>query len=309
MITTHTIHSPVLKDYLQIHEPFLTAKFPEPKKETAKGRPRIGARWVVMAIILFARAHGITWRQLPLQLASCHFLVEQGYLRSIPSKSTFHRYWEQITLKNIESLIKKVGPSHVSCEDEDMAIDSSGVELLIGSWWRQAKWVKKPISKTSSIFRKVHLAVALPSRAIVSIVITASTTHDTIGFGALWTRMYQRVIRFVRRVHLDKAYWSENIINFLNQEGIMAVIPAKSNSKDHGSDSPMDQLVRMQRRMPGLYRKNYKTYLRAEVEHVFGEVKMRKLVLRDYKMHNKYKSLLCHFLWYNQKLGLKEVMT
>ncbi len=71
----------------------------------------------------------------------------------------------------------------------------------------------------------------------------------------------------------------------------------------------MDELVRQQRKMPGLYKKNNKTYLRAEVEHVFGEGKLFHVVLRDSKMSNKLKTLLCIFLWYNYELMIEEVIT
>ncbi|MDH5647355.1 MAG: hypothetical protein OEZ01_15200, partial [Candidatus Heimdallarchaeota archaeon] len=87
-----------------------------------------------------------------------------------------------------------------------------------------------------------------------------------------------------------------------DQENITPVIPCKSNSKDHGTSSLMDTMVRMQRKMPGLYKLNNKTYLRAEVEHVFGEIKLQKTILRDYKQNNKLKTLLCSFLWYNHKI-------
>ncbi|MFV2016858.1 MAG: transposase [Candidatus Heimdallarchaeota archaeon] len=161
--------------------------------------------------------------------------------------------------------------------------------------------------KSSELFCKIHIAVALPSRAVVGIETSKSTTHDSVMFGPLWKHMYVRVKNRIKRTHLDKGYWSENIINFLHQESIKSVIPCKSNSKDHGTGSPMDELVRQQRKMHGLYKKNNKTYLRAEVEHVFGEGTLYHVIIRDYKMHNKLKTLLCIFLWYNHELMLKKV--
>ena len=119
--------------------------------------------------------------------------------------------------------------------------------------------------------------------------------------------MYVRVIRWISRVHLDKAYWSENIINFFHQEAIKSVIPCKSNSRDHGTGSPMDLLVNYQRKMPGLYKKNNKIHLRAEVEHVFGVVRLFHILLRSRKRNNKLKTLLCSFLWYNHELMIQEL--
>ena len=159
----------------------------------------------------------------------------------------------------------------------------------------------------SNIFCKVHIAVALPSRAIIGVTTSKSSDHDAKIFGPLWNKMYSRAVKRLKRVHLDKGYWSEKIINFLDQEHIKAVIPSKSNSKDHGTSSPMDELFRQQRKMPRLYKLNNKTYLRAEVEHVFGEITLFHILLRDRKRHNKLKTLLCSFLWYNHKLMIQGV--
>ena len=296
-----------LKKFILLHQDFLRPKFPEPKITSKRGRPRIGLTWVVIAICVFARVNNIVWRDLPTNLRYCNFLIEEGYLVCIPCKSTFHSYWDETTQSNLESWIRMSGNSLTSLEDQDAAIDSSGFELFIGKVWRMLKWGKKTILKTSNLFCKVHIAVALPSRAVVAIETSKSSTHDSVMFGPLWKHMYMRIKRKIKRTHLDKGYWGNNIINFLYQENIKSVIPCKSNSVDHGTDSPMDELVRQQRKMPGLYTKNNKTYLRAEVEHVFGEVTLYHTILRDYKPHNKLKTLLCCFLWYNHELMIEGV--
>jgi len=299
---TQIIDPLILKNFIILHQDFLRPKFPESKKTTKKGRPPVGLRWVIIAICAFGRADNIVWRQLPSKLRLCNFLIEDGYCKKIPSKSTFHNYWDQVPQSSIKSWIRMSGHSLTSNGDEDLALDSSGFELIIGSFWRLVKWGKKTILKSSSIFCKIHIAITLPSRAIVSIDTSKSEAHDSVLFGSVWKNMYKRIIQGLKRVHLDKAYWSGNIINFLDQENITPVIPCKSNSKDHGTSSLMDTMVRMQRKMPGLYKLNNKTYLRAEVEHVFGEIKLQKTILRDYKQNNKLKTLLCSFLWYNHKI-------
>lgn len=306
MLQTQIIDPHTLKEFLLLNQDFLRPKFPDARITSKRGRPRVGLRWVVIAICAFAKYDNIVWRDLPSKLRYCDFLIDEEYLRYIPSKSTFQRYWDQTPISSFESWIRKSGYSK-SDRDTDAAIDSSGFELIIGSFWRLVKWGKTYISKTSDLFCKVHITVGLPSRAIVGIVISSSKDHDAKIFGSLWKNMYKRVVKWLKRVHLDKGYWSENIINFLAQEGKQAVIPCKTNSVDHGTSSPMDKLVRMQREMPGLYKRNYKTHLRAEVEHVFGEVKLHHTILRDYKEKNKFKTLLCSFLWYNHKLIVQGV--
>lgn len=307
MSPTQIIDPHTLRNFILLHQDFLRPKFPEPKITSKRGRPRIGLRWVVIAICVFAQVNNIVWEELPPKLRHCNFLIEEKYLRKIPCKSTLFKYWDKVSQSNLKSWIRMSGHALGSEKNEDAVIDSSGFELIIGSFWRLVKWGRRAITTSSKIFCKVHIVVALPSRAIIGIETSKSTVHDSVSFGSLWKHMYKRVIRWIRRVHLDKAYWCENIINFLKQESIKPVIPCKSNSKDHGNNSHIDQLVSYQRKMPGLYKINNKTHLRAEVEHVFGEVKLFHILLRSRKRNNKLKALLCSFLWYNHKLMIQEV--
>ena len=204
-------------------------------------------------------------------------------------------------------MISHFGYQLSKLDARDLAIDSSGFETRSGSIWRFIKWDRRKLSKTSKLFRKIHLAVSLPSRAVVAAVTTKSREHDAHGFGRLWLKLSKKLIPKIRRVNADKAYWSENILGFLHQEKIKPVIPCKSNSVNHGTKSPMDRLVKLQRKYSGIYCKNCCTYIRAEVEHVFGHIKIRRPILRDRKMGNKTKALLIPFLWYTHKLLLEGV--
>ena len=296
----------MLEQFLEEIKLFLQPKFVE-QNYPRTGRPKIGLTWAIIAVCVFAQSHNIVWHELPGQLANCQFLLAKGYFKKIPSTPTFHRYWKQMTEADIQHCVLHFGVNSSLKTDFDLAIDSSGFESRVGSMWRLAKWGKGALQKSSEIFTKVHIAVALPSRAIVSIVLTKSKVHDTPAFARVWTTLPQTVIPRLKRVHLDKGYWCENIIEFLQQESIQAVIPCKSNSLDHGSSGARDKLVRMQRKHPGLYKINCKPELRAEVEHVFGQIKLFHPILRARKQENKQKALLCQFLWYNYETSLRTV--
>lgn len=307
MLPTQTLNPQVVKQFIDLQKAILRRKFPEVKSTSKRGRPRVGFFWVLAAICIVARNEGITWRELPSKLSSCQFLIEEGYLQKIPHFTTLNRIWNKMTVHNIETWVSRLGYTLGKTTASDLAVDSSGFEMQPGSVWRLAKWNRKVLSKTSKFFHKIHIAVVLPSRAVVTAVATKSKTHDARAFGRVWQKMSKRLPRVIDRLHADKAYWSENIIGFLAQEGIQAVIPCKKNSVDHGTGSPMDHLIRLQRRYKGIYKKNYHTHLRSEVEHVFGNIKVRKPILHDRKIKNKVKTLLTAFLWYNYKLQLEEV--
>ncbi len=173
--------------------------------------------------------------------------------------------------------------------------DSSGVKTRQGSAWRMLKWEKGSIRKTSPLFRKVHI-ITLPCRAIVAITCSPSTTHDSKCFGTLWKQLSRTLITKLLRTHLDTAYWTENILGLLTQKGTHPIIPPKKNTKDHGTDSPHDKIVRVHQRYPGLYRHNHHTERRASVEHVFGLIKLQGCVVRDHLPSTRDNAILCSFL-------------
>ena len=147
----------------------------------------------------------------------------------------------------------------------------------------------------------------MPSRAIVSIRFSKSKDHDNVIFAKIWKDLSKRLIKQIKRFYLDKAYWSENTAGLINQNQITPIIPPKKNSIDHGTESPLDQIVRAHQKYPGLYHHNHQPQKRSSVEHVFGLIKLQEPKLRDRKAVNKVKTLLTPFLWYNHKLHVKGV--
>ena len=258
MLPTQLINPQVLREFLELNEDILMRKFPEHNNYNNIGRPRIGVRWVIIAICVFAKTQNIIWRDIPPKLTYCDFLINQGYLKSIPSKSTFHRMWMQVSEDNLNSWIRMIGFNESKSSITDVAVDSSGFELRPGSIWRFIKWNRSVLTKTSTLFRKIHIAIALPSRAIIGIHGSEGRRFDSKAFGPLIMRVYKKLIPKIERLHADKAYWDEKIIGYLTQEGITPVIPCKSNSKINGIYNFIDFQVNYQKKYPGIYKKNTK---------------------------------------------------
>jgi len=257
--------------------------------------------------VVLGRKEGIAWRTLPKKLVSCQFLVEEDYLKYIPKKSTFHKAWDEIRQASLERWIIQLGNDVAKLDTDAVAIDSTGFELYGGSSWRLVKWVSGLLRRTSKLFRKIHIGVALPSRAIIGIRVSKSKSHDAHEFGRLWLSIPKRLLTKVRKIYADKAYWWENILGLIAQEGMVPVIPPKSNSVDHGTSKARDLVVRAHQNYPGLYRHNHQPQRRAAVEHVFGLIKLRPGRITDRKLSCKNKTLLSRFLWYNHNLRVKRV--
>ncbi|MDH5402427.1 MAG: hypothetical protein OEY49_08050 [Candidatus Heimdallarchaeota archaeon] len=90
-------------------------------------------------------------------------MIHEGYLYSIPSKTTVHRIWIQINPPNRNTWIKRIGYENHKLLIEDFDVDSSGFEIRSRSVWRYIKWQRSYFSKNSKMFHKVHLARSIPS--------------------------------------------------------------------------------------------------------------------------------------------------
>ncbi|MCH8907859.1 MAG: hypothetical protein IH840_12295 [Candidatus Heimdallarchaeota archaeon] len=151
--TLQTFNPHVLKQFLQTHEAFLRPKFLEPRKSSRlnSGRPRIGPRWVIVALFILGRLQNISWRNMPDQFFSCEFLIDEGYLKKIPCKSTFHATWNSIQLKLLESWTRKLGYGIAKQSDHALACESIGFKRVGSSLWGYLKWVQTRLTNVKDL--------------------------------------------------------------------------------------------------------------------------------------------------------------
>ena len=77
------------------------------------------------------------------KLEWCDFLVEEGWMRKIPSKSTFHAVWREIDKRLLEQWIILLGKEINSRREvKGLVADSSGFKNRQASLWRFLKWSK-----------------------------------------------------------------------------------------------------------------------------------------------------------------------
>ena len=186
-------------------------------------------------------------------------------------------------------------------QDCECSIDSSGFKICTGQLWKFLKWGRTSLKKASKLFRKIHIIIALPSRSIVSITHSPSNFPDHMACGKLFLHLSKRLLKHLKRIHLDIAYFEKNTMAWIEQEGMYPVVPPKVDSRDHGTDFLHDKIVRAYKSYPSLYRHNHHPERRSSVEHVFDLIKLKPLILNDRKLSNKMKTLLTPFLWYNYK--------
>jgi len=81
----------------------------EEPRERKRGRKRIEERWVILALAIIAKIEGIAWRKIKEKLSLCNFLIEEEWMKKIPSKSSFHSVWKGIESELLEQWIIELG--------------------------------------------------------------------------------------------------------------------------------------------------------------------------------------------------------
>ena len=174
---------------------------PKPGKiQKKRGRPRVAPSNVVLALALIGGMFQVPWRQMPDLVQSCSPLFQAGYLTKTPSYSVFYQAWNNLTTPHLNLLLLKLAKKG----DRAAAVDSSGVRTSRSNLWRHLKWKKLSLSKTSSEFYKVHIAVGITTGSVLAYFLTPSRIHDSRAFPFLWKQMPKTLTRIL----MDKAYWS-----------------------------------------------------------------------------------------------------
>jgi hypothetical protein len=146
-----------------------------------------------------------------------------GKVPSIPDYTTISRRINWLDIK-----IKEDNKSR-DFEDEDIiiAIDSTGIKVTNRGQWMQDKWnVKK------KGYLKIHVAVNIKTKKILSIKVTDEHVHDTKALPEL----VENIIKSDRKLTIGKlfgdgAYEGNDIFRYLEDNGILPCIKVRKNAK------------------------------------------------------------------------------
>lgn len=182
-------------------------------KGTTTAPSKLSPRMFVEAILFQART-GNPWRDLPREFGNWN----AAYKR-------FRRWerwglWKQIW-KHLQSLDDKPLRS--------LFIDSTVVRAhqhATGAPKKSGAQAKQAMGRSSGGWTtKLHAACA-DERVAVSFSLSPGQSHDATAFPSVWEGVPKS--RWLDAAVMDKAYDSNNIRKFLENQGIEAVIPPKS---------------------------------------------------------------------------------
>ncbi|HVD07820.1 MAG TPA: IS5 family transposase [Nitrososphaeraceae archaeon] len=133
---------------------------------------------------------------------------------SIPDYSTINRRINKLNIK----INEKIG------NDIIIALDSTGIKIANRGEWLRHKWnVRKG-------YLKIHVAVDINKKKIVSLEVTSEEVHDGSRLKKLVSNASEN--NDVKRVIADGAYDSKENFRYLFDNGIEAAIKVRKNSSD-----------------------------------------------------------------------------
>ncbi|NJK78370.1 MAG: IS5 family transposase [Nanoarchaeota archaeon] len=149
---------------------------------------------------------------------------------SIPDFSTINRRINRLAVKIKKDDGENANPSEEENEYIIIAIDSSGIKKTNRGQWINKKWNMQ----SRKGYLKIHIAVNIKTKEILSMEVTDEHIHDN----KMLPRLVDNVIKsnndgfaVVDRVLGDGAYDSNATFKYLSENGIIPCIKVRKNSK------------------------------------------------------------------------------
>src|SRR6476469_4754391 len=149
----------------------------------------------------------------------------KGKLSSIPDYTTINRRINRLDIK-----IKDMDGKNKELKDKYIiiAIDSIGIKVTNRGQWMKEKWNVK----NKKGYLKIHVAVNVMSKKILSIKITDEHTHDSKMLPELVDNVIESDKQItIGKLFADGAYEGNYIFRYLGDNGIMPCIKLRKNDK------------------------------------------------------------------------------
>ena len=187
----------------------------------------------------------------------------------------------------------------MSDEPVYIALDSTGIKVhKSGDWIRRRFKVRKG-------YLKVHIAVNVETRQIVTLEVTREYIYDGTRLGGLVEESSRRVD--VKGVIGDGAYDSRRNFNLLDEKGIDPIIKVRRNAVKRLRGCPARRwALTMQRENPDVWRHKYGLRWIAEsafswLKRVFGEYVTAK------NLKNMIQEITMKVFLYNLLIGMTRI--
>ena len=151
----------------------------------------------------------------------------KGKVPSIPDYTTISR--------RINRLDIRIKENNKSKEFEDeyitIAIDSTGIKVTNRGQWMREKW---NVNNKNKGYLKIHVAVDVKTKKILSIKVTDEHVHDSKALPELVENIVESdnmTATAIGKLFADGAYEGNDVFRYLGDKGILPCIKVRKNAR------------------------------------------------------------------------------
>ncbi len=154
--------------------------------------------------------------------------IKGRLLPSIPDFSTINRRINRLNIKINDSKYKQ-SEEEEPCGYIIIAIDSTGIKVTNRGQWMNKKW---NVRRKKKGYLKIHIAVDVKTKKILSMVVTDEHVHDS----KMLPDLVENVLKIneddrIGKLLADGAYDSNDIFKCLSEKGITPCIKVRKNAR------------------------------------------------------------------------------
>ena len=151
--------------------------------------------------------------------------------RTCQREITFHtalHYNKHRRINKLDIKIKEDNKSNKECQEYIViAVDSTGIKITNRGQWMRDKW-----KAGKKGYLKIHIAVNVKTKKILSIRVTDEHVHDGNALPELFDGILKSDnIKSIIKLFADGAYDSNDIFRYLGDNGILPCIKVRKNAK------------------------------------------------------------------------------
>jgi len=234
-------------------------------KKMNKGKEGANYRYPNSLILLLATVHAylLPYRQLEgfLRVMSLHI---KKLKEMVPDFTTI--WWRVVRTKI--NLNPKV---NLERDDIVIAVDSTGIKVTNRGEWILDKWKKNKRKRKG--FIKIHLAVNIKTKKIVSMIVTKEDVHD----GKMLKEIVNDVSKNydIKKVLADGGYDSKDNFRYLDELKITPIIKVRKNSSIKNNSKCIPRKLSVIQQLDNLkrWKKTHGYGMRWMAESAFSSIK------------------------------------
>ena len=207
-------------------------------------------------------------------------------LPSIPDYSNISRRINRLDIKISDDITK----SNLHDDNFVIAIDSTGIKVSKRGEWIRHKWnVKRG-------YLKIHLAVDIKKKRILSLDVTSEEVHDVKVLPKLVDYIAIKQNKVIDTAIMDGSYDSNKIFQFLSFKGIQPAIKVRKNSRCRNKTNHYlrNKMVKMQKNDLQEWKDSVRYGQRWMVESVFSSMKR---MFGEYVTAIRLENMIREIMW------------